>query len=50
MKLEFFSRILEKNTQKSNFVEILPLGTEFHADRWPDVMKNSRFTQICEHA
>jgi hypothetical protein len=37
MKLEFYTRILKKNTQIPNLMKILPVGAElFHADRRTD--------------
>ena len=56
IKFEFSRQIFEKkNTQKSDFMKIRPVGAElFHADRWTDGETRrhnevkSCFSQFCE--
>jgi len=53
MKLEFSSLIIEKNTQTSDLLKILPVEAElFHADGRTEGHEetNSRFSQFCESA
>jgi hypothetical protein len=51
MKVEFYRQILEKSTQISNLMKILPVAAEmFHQDRRTDIHDEakSRFLQFCE--
>jgi hypothetical protein len=57
MRLEFSERIVEKNTQISNFMKICPVGAESlhpdgHANGQTDRRDkaNNLFSQFCKHA
>jgi hypothetical protein len=49
MELEFSGQIFEKIFDLSNFVEVRPVGAEFHADG-RTCEADSRFSQFCERS